>query len=164
MLAEKFESTVKVTMEETRTKMSSNDTDERHQNKSNKRQNDLSSSDMDAFFSSAGAHSVDSSTSNSHIDLESMFNSSNNNKSMPKSNGAPPPATDDFFGTPVGGGVSSSSATKNEGAFEYNPESDEEQDGDTEERMRLRKQRHEHLIVLGLNKHSKKNALANDKL
>ena len=143
MLAEKFESTVKVTMEETRTKMSSNDTDERHQNKSNKRQNDLSSSDMDAFFSSAGAHSVDSSTSNSHIDLESMFNSSNNNKSMPKSNGAPPPAADDFFGTPVGGGVSSSSATKNEGAFEYNPESDEEQDGDTEERMRLRKQRHE---------------------
>ena len=149
VLAEKFKSTVQVTAEETRTK-TRNGNDENKKDKNNQKeeeekkkkvQDDLSSSDMDAFFGSVGARSVDSSASNSHIDLESMFNSSSN---APKSKGAPPPVADDFFGTSVDGGCpSGSSAIKTEGAFEYKPESDDEQDGDTEERTRLRKQRHE---------------------
>jgi hypothetical protein len=145
ILAQKSESAVKITVKETKTKTTnSKNTDERDKNnqeeEEEKSQDDLPSSDMDAFFGSAGARSVNSSTSNSHIDLESMFNSSN----APKSNSAPSPVADDFFGASVGSsGPSGSSAIKDQGAFEYNPESDDEQDGDTEQRARLRKQRHE---------------------
>ena len=145
ILAQKSESAVKITVKETKTKTTnSKNTDERDKNnqkeEEEKSQDDLPSSDMDAFFGSAGARSVNSSTSNSHIDLESMFNSSN----APKSNSAPSPVADDFFGASVASsGPSGSSAIKDQGAFKYNPESDDEQDGDTEQRAQLRKQRHE---------------------
>jgi len=102
-------------------------------------------------------NSINNSTSNSQLDLESMLNTSNNNNMNNGGSNNPSAVADDFFGTSVSGNCPTSNGssaintnninnhkkTKKEGAFEYNPESDDEQEGDTEERMRLRKQRHE---------------------